>query len=70
MRYSAHALKKLIDRNFTKAEVEAVIATPIRGTYEPKARDRIENLGFAFDGRPMNIVTNRAKTVVITVTNE
>jgi uncharacterized protein YuzE len=43
----------------TEPEVESAIDDPRRGTYEPAQRDRREHFGFAADGRPMNVVTNR-----------
>jgi hypothetical protein len=67
VQYSEHALRHLTDRFFTKTEVEAVIANPTRGIYEPKARDRREHFGYAADGRLLNVVTNKAVTVVISV---
>jgi hypothetical protein len=69
-RYSDHAKLQMIDRQFTEAEVEAVIVNPERGVNLPKVRDRKEHLGYAADGRPMNVVTNRAETVVITVVEQ
>ena len=67
MRYSDHAWDNMVDRQFTEDEVREVIANPRRGTYEPIARDRREHYGFAADGRLLNVVTNKAGTVVITV---
>jgi hypothetical protein len=70
VRYSDHAKLQMIDRQFAEAEVEAVIANPERGVYLPKIRDRKEYLGYAADGRPINVVTNRAETAVITVVEQ
>ena len=67
MRYSDHAREHLTDRNFTEVEVEGVIANPTRGVHSPSARDRKEHFGYATDGRLLNVVTNRAATVVISV---
>ena len=70
MRYSDRALGHLVDRGFTKAAVEAVVARPARGIYLPKARDRREHFGYAADGRLLNVVTDRAVTVVISVVEQ
>jgi hypothetical protein len=60
----------MASRQFTKADVAAVLLYPSRGVYAPKARDRIEHYGLTSDGRKLNVVTNRAKTIVITVIEE
>ncbi|MEA2664810.1 MAG: hypothetical protein QOI11_1754 [Candidatus Eremiobacteraeota bacterium] len=58
------------ERAFSEGDVEAVLASPVRGTYVPAARDRAEHYGYAGDGRLLNVVTNRARTVVITVVEQ
>ncbi len=68
--YTDHARDQMRDRTCSEAEVEHIIANPARGTYAPRVRDRIEHYGFASDGRAINVVTNRAKTVVITVVEQ
>lgn len=70
MRYSVHAQENMIERNFSKADVEAVLAKPTRGTYIPPKRDRIEHYGHAADGRVLNVVTDRAEAIVITVVEQ
>lgn len=67
MRYSDHALEKMLERSVTEAEVLAIIANPVRGVYDPPQRDRREHFGYANGGRPVDVITNRAVTVVITV---
>jgi hypothetical protein len=54
-------------RGVSERDVEAVICAPTRGVYEPNLRDRREHFGYARDGRPLCVVTNRAGTVVVTV---
>jgi hypothetical protein len=39
-------------------------------SYVPSSRDRIEHYGHAADGRLLNVVTNRAETVVLTVVEQ
>ena len=70
MQYSRHAREQMLKRGFAAADIEAVITNPARGTNAPPARDAIEHFGYAADGRPMNVVTNRTRTLVITVTSE
>ena len=60
----------MVERNFDESDVKAVLANPVRGTYEPAKRDRIEHFGYATNGRLLNVVTNRSKTVVITVVEQ
>lgn len=67
MRYSTHARKRMIDRTVTEAEALAILANPGRGTFAPPGRDVIEHFGNLADGRPINVVTNRARTLVITI---
>jgi hypothetical protein len=67
MRYTTHAEQKMAERNITQAEVEVVVANPERGKFDPPARDRREHFGYTSDRRPLNVVTNRAATVVITL---
>jgi hypothetical protein len=57
----------MVERNIPKVDVEQIIANPSRGTYEPPYRDRQEHYKHATDGSTINVLTNRAKTVVITV---
>lgn len=70
MQYSDHARAHLADRDFTEADVEAVIASPARGVYLPVARNRKEHFGYASDGRLLNVITNRAVTIVISVVEQ
>jgi hypothetical protein len=56
----------MVERSITKVDVEEIIANPSRGTYEPPNRDRREHYRHAADGSAINVITNRAKTVVIT----
>jgi hypothetical protein len=53
-------------RTISEADVRAVIANP-RATYGPTARGRIEHYGQATDGRPLTVVTDAARAVVVTV---
>jgi hypothetical protein len=53
-------------RTISEAEVRAVIANP-RATYGPTARGRIEHYGQTTDGRPLTVVTNATRTVIVTV---
>jgi len=53
-------------RTISEAGALAVIANP-RGTYGPTARGRIEHYGHAADGRPLTVVTNATRTVIVTV---
>lgn len=57
-------------REITAVDVELVVGKPARGVYEPPRRDRREHYGYAADGRAINVVTNRAETVVITVVEQ
>jgi hypothetical protein len=67
VRYSIHAEQQMVERSIPKVDVEQIIANPSRGTYEPPERDRREHFGHAADGSAIDVFTNRAKTVVITV---
>jgi hypothetical protein len=67
VRYSVHAEQKMVERGISKGDVEQIIANPTRGTYEPPERDRREHFGHAADGSAIDVLTNRVKTVVITV---
>jgi hypothetical protein len=58
------------EHGLTREDVEAIVRDPVRGVYRPVLRDRREHYGYALDGRPMNVVTNAAVTVVITVVPE
>ncbi len=58
------------ERAFSEADVEAVLASPVRGTYAPAQRNRVEHYGYAAGGRLLNVVTNRARSVVITVVEQ
>jgi len=60
----------MAERRYTRAEVEAVVENPARGRFAPPARDIIEHFGYAADGRLLNVVTNRAQTLVITVIDQ
>jgi Domain of unknown function (DUF4258) len=53
-------------RTISEADVRAVIANP-RTTYGPTARGRIEHYGQTTDGRPLTVVMNATRTVIITV---
>ncbi len=57
-------------RNVTAADVERMVANPTRGTFAPPARDIIEHFGYAFDGRALNVVTDRAKDLIITIVEQ
>jgi hypothetical protein len=70
MRYTVHAEQKMAERAIGRNEVESIVANPSRGIYEPLKRDRREHYGYAADGRSVNVVTNRAETVVITVVEQ
>ena len=70
MRYSDHARERLRDRHFTEADVAAVVENPVRGVFLPTTRDRKEHFGFAADGRPLNVITDRAVTIVITIVEQ
>lgn len=70
MRYSAHAKLRLKQHQVTTAEVEVIIASPSRGTWVPTNRDTVEHFGASADGRPFNVVTNGAKTIVITIVSQ
>jgi len=67
MQYSAHAKKQMAKRRFTQNDVESTIANPTRGAYAPAAKATLEHYGFAHNGRPLLVVTNRVKNYVITV---
>ncbi|MEA2721638.1 MAG: hypothetical protein QOJ39_3502 [Candidatus Eremiobacteraeota bacterium] len=67
MRYSGHAEDRIAEYQLTKAEVAAIVQNPVRGIYSPMMRDCREHFGYAADGRPMNVITNAAATIVITV---
>ncbi len=67
MRYSDHAIEHLRDRRFTTSDVLAVIANKTRGVYEPLVRDRRVHFGYSADGRLLNVVTDKAVTIVISV---
>ena len=60
----------MAERRYTRAEVEAVVANPARGRFAPPARNAIEHFGYAADGRLLNVVTNRAETLGITVIDQ
>ncbi len=65
-----HAKEQMAARNCDAATVEQIIANPVRGTYAPVKRDRTEHFGNHADGRAINVVTNKAVTVVITVVEQ
>jgi hypothetical protein len=67
VRYSIHAEQKMVERGIPKVDVEQIIVNASRGTYEPPERDRREYYGRGADGSAIDVFTNRAKTVVITV---
>jgi hypothetical protein len=47
-----------------------IVANPTRGMFEPPARDIIEHFGYAADGRALNVVTNRAEDLIITIVEQ
>jgi hypothetical protein len=57
-------------RNVSQADVERIVANPTRGTFTPPARDIIEHFGYAADGRSINVVTNRAENLIISVVEQ
>ncbi len=68
--YTTHAQDQMLARDYSKNDVEQAIANPVRGTYAPPTRDRKEHFGTTTDGRAINVVTNRAGNVVITVVGQ
>jgi len=70
MQFTRHALDRMKDKGLTRGEVLAIIVRAARGRHAPVARDAIEHFGFDAKGRPFNVVTNRSRTIVITVAAE
>ncbi len=60
----------MMERGYTKGEVEQVVANPSRGRWAPPARDVIEHFGYASNARLLNVVTNRDETLVISVIDQ
>jgi Domain of unknown function (DUF4258) len=67
LRYSRHARERMDGHHISDDEVEAVVWYPIRRDTTPSA---VEHYGFLDDGRTIKVVTNRAETVVLTITDE
>jgi hypothetical protein len=67
LQYSRHARERMEDYRISDDEVEAVVWYPLRRDTTPSA---IEHYGFIDDGRKIKVVTNRAETFVITITDE
>jgi hypothetical protein len=67
LQYSRHARKRMENYHISGDEVEAVVWYPIRRDVTPSA---VEHFGFIDDGREIKVVTNRAETFVITITDE
>ena len=70
MRYSDHAKHRMKQYGVTRAEVDSIVARHQRGEWKASARDIVEHFDFAADGRPFNVVTHRAETIVVTVVPE
>jgi hypothetical protein len=60
----------MAERKFTDQDILGTIANPARGINRPSYRNVVEHFGFAADGRPINVVTNLKRTVVITVVDQ
>jgi hypothetical protein len=58
--YTAHAKDQMLARDYSKSDVEQALADPVRGTFAPPARNRIEHFGYTAEGRIINVVTDRA----------
>ena len=58
------------ERSISEADVESTLKNPARGRYQPPVIDRLESFGYTLDGRRLNVITNRAVTVVISVVDE
>ncbi len=70
MDYSNHARIRMGRRNVSQADVERIVEQPTRGTFRSPGRDIIEHFGYAADGRALNVVTNCAEDLVITVVEQ
>jgi hypothetical protein len=60
---------RMRERYVSEQEILEIISMPT-SLYRPRVRDRIEHFGAARDGRRVYVVTNRARTVVISVVVE
>ena len=67
LQYSRHARERMERYHISDDEVEAVVSYPTRRDTTPTA---VEHYGFIYDGRKIKVVTNRAETVVVTITDE
>jgi hypothetical protein len=67
LRYSRHARERMARYHISDDEVEAVVWYPTRRDTTPSA---VEHYGFVDDGRKIKVVTNRAETFVLTITDE
>lgn len=70
MRYSHHARIRMTRLKLSDHEIDEAIASPKRGRYLPIARDTIERFHTTTTDPQINVVTDRAKTVVITVVEQ
>jgi uncharacterized protein YuzE len=68
--HTTHARDQMLARNYSESDVEQALANPVRGTFAQPARNRIEHFGCTADGRIINVVTDRAEAVVITVVEQ
>lgn len=67
LQYSRHARERMDRYHISDDEVEAVVWYPTR---RDTTRSGVEHYGFIDDGRKIKVVTNRAETFVITITDE
>jgi hypothetical protein len=67
LQYSRHARERVERYHISEDEVEAVVWYPVQRDTTPSA---VEHYGFIDDGRKIKVVTNRAETVVVTITDE
>jgi hypothetical protein len=67
LQYSRHARERMEYYRISEDEVEAVVWYPIRREVTHSA---VKHYGFVDDGREMKVVTNRAETIVVTITDE
>jgi Domain of unknown function (DUF4258) len=67
LQYSRHARERMEYYCISEDEVEAVVWYPIRREVTHSA---VKHYGFVDDGRKIKVVTNRAETLVVTITEE
>jgi hypothetical protein len=67
LQYSRHARERMDSYHISDDEIEAVVWYPTR---RDTTRRGVEHYGFIDDGRKIKVVTNRAETFVITITDE